>query len=772
MNVQKIINTYRFLFLCVIASAVALAVGSCSTTKRLEDGEVLYTGVKKISINTTDGDKFPGEVKSQVVEAVDVKPNGSLYSPYYRWPVQPGLWVYNNWNDSAKSGFKHWLYELLVSDPVLISDVKPELRVEMLNSVLNDNGYFGSKVEYELLYNKKDRKQARINYSIDVLPPYRYRNISFFKANTPLENTIDSLARRESHLREGARYCTDSLSVVRINITNYLRNKGYYFFRPEYIEFLADTTKTDARQVDMRLVLADNIPEKALQKYYVGNIEAVVQNYFGIGVPDTMVARNCTVVKYNPIRLRKNLVPSNISMRKGRLFTVRGLERTQENLSRLGIFSSVNIDVTPLDSVRGDTLDVTLRCRLDMPLETKFEIQAASKSNSYIGPSAVLGLTNKNIFGGGEQLRSELKFAYEWQTGKKAQSKLNTYEVGLNFTLAFPRLLAPKFVDRSRRYINWTNINMGFDLVNQPKYYKMFDFNIGFNWEWHANRHSLNSFSPFTLKYTHLFDYSDEFLEIVGSNASLADSYSSKFIPMMTYSYTYDRQISKNKKINWNITLSEAGNVAYCVMALAGSPKGTDEMEFFGTPMSQFVKLQTQLVYSYQFHPDNWLVTRVFLGAEHAYGNSADVPFSERFYVGGSNSIRAFPVRSIGPGSFHEDYAFYMFYNQTGTFKYEMNLEYRFPIFSVLKGAMFIDAGNVWLLKKLDYMPGGELTLKSFVKDMALGTGVGLRADMGFIVVRADLGIGLHNPTSDVTKYFNMPFKDSLSLHLAIGYPF
>lgn len=773
MKRERSILSYRLLLLGLLAVAMSLAVCSCSTTKRLDEGEVLYTGVKKISINTPKGEKVPSEVKSQVVSAVNVKPNASIYSPYYRLPIQPGLWVYNNWNDSAKSGFKHWLYELLVSEPVLISDVRPELRVEMLNSVLNDNGYFGSNVNYELLRSKRDPKQAKIIYSMDVMQPYRYRDISFFKATTPLQYYIDSLAQREGHLRKGARYCTDSLSAVRVNITNRLRNKGYYFFRPEYIEFLADTTN-GFRQMDLRLTLADNIPPNALRKYYVGNVQAVVQNYFGVGVPDTMVTKQCTVVKYNPIRLRKNLIPSNIAMQRGRLFTVRGLERTQENLSRLGIFSAVNIDTTPLDSVVGDTLDVYLNCKLDMPLEAKFEIQAASKSNSYIGPSAVVGLTNKNLFGGGEQLRSELKFSYEWQTGKKVQKKLDSYEVGLNFTLAFPRLLAPKFVDRSRRYINWTNITMGFDLVNQPKYYKMFDFNIGMNWEWHANKHSLNSFSPFTLKYTHLFDFSDEFMDIAMSNISIANSFSNKFIPMMIYSYTYDRQYGKKKKLNWNVTLSEAGNVAYCIWALAGAEKGMDAKELFGTPLSQFVKAHTQLVFSYQFYPDNWIVSRVFVGAEHAYGNSTEVPFSEQFYVGGSNSLRAFPVRSIGPGSYRNpDAELMQFYDQTGTFKYEMNFEYRFPIFSVVKGAIFLDAGNVWLLKKDELRPGGELTLKSFVKDMALGTGVGVRLDMDFIVVRADLGIGLHNPyPTDVSGYFNMPFKDSLSLHLAIGYPF
>lgn len=769
-------NTRSFLKILamLLTTCCMLVAVSCSTTKRLADDEVLYTGVEDVEMKTPQGDdKLPRSVSKQLVAAVNVKPNASLLSPFYRWPIQPGLWVYNNWNDSTKSGFKHWLYELLVSDPVLISDVKPEVRVKMLSTVMDNNGYFGSKTSYEILYSKKDPKQAKILYTVQSLDPYLYREIDFFKATTPLEHEIDSMARKEPHLRVGARYCTDSLSIVRINITNQLRNNGYYFFRPEYIEFLADTT-IESRHVALKLKLADNIPEKALNKYYVGNVTASVKNYFEYGVPDTMTTNNCTVIKYNPIRLRKNLVPSCISMRKGRVFSVRRLERTQENLSRLGIFSSINIDTTPLDSVQSDTLDIFISCKLDMPIETKFEIQGVSKSNSYLGPSAVIGLTNKNLFGGGEQLNSSLNFSYEWQTGKKVQNKLDSYEVGLDFTLAFPRLLAPKFVDRSRRYINWTNVSMSFNLLNQPKYFRMFDFNLGFNWEWHANRYSLNMFSPLSIKYTHLFSMTDEFFDLALDNPVIAASFTDQLMPMMTYSYTYDRQYGDNEKFNWNITVSESGNIACGILSLAGSKNEYGEKTLLGTEVSQFVKLSTQAVYSYQFHHDNWLVTRAYVGVAHAYGNSTSMPFSEQFYVGGSNSLRAFPLRSIGPGSFHDEDEIMGFYDHTGTFKFELNFEYRFPIISYFKGALFIDTGNVWLLEDDEYRPGGLLTLKSFFKDLAIGTGVGLRFDMDIIVVRADLGIGLHCPyDTGKNRYFNLPsFKESLSFHLAIGYPF
>ena len=765
------ITLHKILSFLALVSTVLIICG-CSTTKRLEDDEILYTGVTDIVFNAPANEKIISSVDDQILDAVNVKPNGSIISPYLRSPLQLGLWVYN-WGDTTMTGFKRWIYNRLAKQPVLISDVKPEMRIEMINDILNNNGYFGSKAHYELRYNKRDAKQARIHYNIDLTTPYKLNNVEFFKADTDVELYIDSLARAEAYLSPGNRYCTDSLEIVRTNITNTMRNRGYYFFRPEYIEYLADTTFGN-HTLALKLKLVDNIPPKAMRKYYIGNIETDVYNYFGRGRPDTTLLQKCTLIKHNPVRVRNTMISSAISMRKGRVFSVKSVERTQSNLSRLGIFSSVDINTTPLEEVTDDTIDVNVICKLDMPIETKFEVQAASKSNSYLGPSAVLGLTNKNIFGGGEQLTTELKFAYEWQTGKNAGNKLNSYEAGINFSLAFPRLLAPKFVDRSRRYINWTNISLNADIINRPKYFKMLNVSLGMKWEWHANRYSLNEFSPLTLKYTNLLSCTPDFLIMAFDNPAIMNSFDSQFLPMMTYSYTYDRQIDSDHKINWNLSLAESGNVLCGIWTLVGAGSGKYAKELIETPISQFVKASTQLTYSYQFFPGHWLVSRAFIGAAHAYGNSSEVPFSEQFYVGGSNSLRAFPARSVGPGHYHDSESFFQFYDQAGTFKLEMNLEYRFPIIGFLKGALFVDAGNVWLLSEDTYRPGAKITTRSFFKDIALGTGIGLRFDFGFIVVRGDLGIGIHYPyETEKSSYYNMSsFKNSLSLNLAIGYPF
>ncbi len=264
-----------------------------------------------------------------------------------------------------------------------------------------------------------------------------------------------------------------------------------------------------------------------------------------------------------------------------------------------------------------------------------------------------------------------------------------------------------------------------------------------------------------------------DFDSIMAANPAVAQSFKSQFIPQMSYTYTFDRNIGRNNNLNWTFTLTEAANIFWAIYRACGK-KG--EKELFGTPFSQFVKGQTQLVYGRRILPgEHWLVSRVAVGAAHAYADSTEVRYSEQFYVGGANSIRAFTVRSIGPGSYKppvgqpEEY-----FDRTGTFKFEANVEYRFPIMGPLHGAVFVDTGNVWLLRNDPLRPGGLLQGKTFFKDLALGTGAGLRFDISMLVLRADLGIGIHAPYETSRHgYYNMEsFKKSLAFHLAIGYPF
>jgi outer membrane protein assembly factor BamA len=765
---------HRFSHIILVGLTLIL-LASCSTTRRLDDDEQLYTGINKIDYiyNSDDNSaKVSADVRDQVYEAVEVAPNNYISLLGCRSPLPLGLWVYNNWSN-PQSGLKHWLYEKLVEEPVLVTDVRPEVRSQMVNEILNNNGYFRSKTTYELV-SGRNKKKASVRYNIHPGTPFAFNRMELLPDSSHLNHFIDSLAKRDTYLRAGSRYCTDSLSAARTRIANSLRNRGYYFFKPEYIEYLADTL-VQPGTVAMRLDLCSNITENAKKQYRTGDVTIYVNRYRGRArTVDTISTSVGTLIQQQPMRLRQSVITDNVTFRRGRTFSVRDMDRTQNYLSRLGIFSAVSIEAEADTLSDSRDLDVTINCTLDQPLEASIEVNGSSKSNSYIGPGITLGVTNKNIFGGGEQLAVTLNGSYEWQTGHDNKGGIfNSYEAGITTSLSFPRLLAPRFIPRRRRQINWTRFSLNADLLNRPHFFKMAQFNMAMSYDWQATRRATMSFTPFKLTYTKLINTTQEFDSIMSANPAVALSFQDQFIPQMSYGYTYERQYNANNKLNFTFSVQEAGNIFWGIYQLAGN-KG--QKELFGTPFSQFVKGQMQLVYSRRIAgTDSWLVCRGAVGAAHAYGNSSEVPYAEQFYCGGANSVRAFTVRSLGPGSYHDANAGSTgYFDQTGTFKFEANLEWRFPLVSILNGALFVDSGNVWLLKDDPTRPGGQLKGSSFLKDLALGTGAGLRVDLGMIVVRGDLGIGIHAPyETGKSGYYNMTsFKNSLAFHLAIGYPF
>lgn len=747
---------------------------SCSTTRRLEEGEVLYTGLKKVEYVTDSATRLSSDLKEEIHDNVFVAPNNYWKLLNWHYPFPLGLWVYNNWPNPEK-GFRHWLYEKLAADPVLLSDVRPEVRTKMAEQTLQNNGYFRGKATYTLYPSKSNKRKASVGYTVYPGPAFRFGKFEYLPDTSQVNTLINSIAERDGYLRSGKQYSVDSLSAARIRITNELRTRGYYYFTPDFIEYLADTVATPG-EIQMRMVLGSNMPKSVIEPYRTGKVRIYIDrpNHRSRQEPDTIELPRMTIIRQMPTRLRKGTVSDNVTFRPGKIFSVRDMDRTQSYLSRLGIFSSVSINAIADTTSAARLLDVDVFCTLDKPLEASIEVNASSKSNSYLGPGITLGLTNRNIFGGGEQLAVKLTGSYEWQTGSSNKGGVfNSYEVSLTTSLSFPRLLAPRFIPRRRRQINWTRFSINADLLNRPHYFKMAQFNMGMSYDWLATRHVNMSFTPLKLTYTKLMHTTHDFDSIMAANPAVAQSFMSQFIPQMQYSYVYDRQFGRDNRLNFSFTVQEAGNLFWSIYQLAGKH---GEKTLFGTPFAQFVKGQTQLVYSYRTGPgDSWLVTRAAVGAAHAYGNSSQVPYAEQFYCGGANSVRAFTVRSLGPGSYRPPHATSSdYFDQTGTFKFEANMEYRFPIAGPLHGAIFLDAGNVWLLKEDPQRPGGKLKASTFLKDLALGTGLGLRVDIGMLVVRGDLGIGIHAPYDTGKRgYYNMTsFGKSLAFHLAIGYPF
>lgn len=762
----------------ILLFVVLFAGAGCSTTKRIPDGEVLYTGVKKMRIEPMiEGEKIPGYVMSAVKEPLSVAPNNPLFSPYVRSPFPFGLWVYNKFYTTREKGFKHWMYKKFAKEPILISKVQPDLRLKVVDDILANYGYFNATSHYELLYDKRNKKKARVSYWVNVPEPYTYSNISYPPVVCPVTAIIDSL-KSTSLLKVGAQYNIDTLTLERNRITSVLRNKGYYFFQPEYIEYQADTTQQRLK-VDLRMVLKQGIPPVALKIYSVGDIHVSLQNVVP-GAPDTMRFAGLNVAYQRPLKIRPKVLAGSIELEQGKLYTVEAQNKTQANLNKLGIFRYVNLNTTSPDSLKGaDSLNVYIDGAFDMQLESEFEVDVSSKSNSFIGPGAIFSVSNKNLFKGGEIIGVHLNGAYEWQTGSRESesnsSLLNSYEFGLNISLTFPRLLAPKFIPRNKKYGARTTFQVGTDLMNRPKYFRMISFSGSAGYDFQTTPYSFHNLTVFKLVYNKLLNTSESFNQTMDENPAIALSFKDQFIPSMSYTYTFDRTFG-GKQVNrlfWQNSVTSAGNILSGVMGIFGrkTPK-----TLFGSQFSQFIKNVSEIKFYHRVGSSNWIASRFLVGVGYAYSNSTVMPYSEQFYIGGANSIRAFTVRSLGPGSYHpaaNNKNAYL--DQTGNFKMEANIEFRFKIYGRLNGAVFLDAGNIWLLKNDPLRPGGELRWKGLFNEIALGTGCGLRYDISYLVLRLDLGIGLHTPYENPDKhgYYNISkFKDAMGLHLAIGYPF
>jgi len=406
-----------------------------------------------------------------------------------------------------------------------------------------------------------------------------------------------------------------------------------------------------------------------------------------------------------------------------------------------------------------------------------------------------MGVTRRNAFRGAEKIDINVHGSYEWATGQNS-SNMNNYEYGADASVEFPRIIAPFIsssrvqrdstggVVRTQRFFSTptTLAKASTDIIRRPGYYKMHVVSGEWTYRWQTSAQSRHEFSPLTVKYQFMNSHTSDFDTLVVKNPYLAVTMQDYFIPEMRYTYTYTSPSSYLHPIRWETTVSESGNGVALYDVLTGKKWNDKDKTMFKNPYSQFLKLETDFTKTWTFDAVSKLVGHVNAGIIYAYGNSDWLPNSEMFFVGGANSIRAFSVRGIGPGNFpgvSQKSLSYML--QNGDVKFVCNLEYRRQIFGSLYGAVFLDAGNVWYLKDSwdtsDNPMAGYTTqfkFQNLFKQMAVGTGVGIRYDMDFLVIRLDWGVALHYPfETSKSGFYNIErFKNSHTLHFAIGYPF
>lgn len=448
---------------------------------------------------------------------------------------------------------------------------------------------------------------------------------------------------------------------------------------------------------------------------------------------------------------------------------------------------------------------MTINCIFDKPYDFYIEAYGKGKTSGRYGPEAIIGLTKRNAFRGGEKLNLRIHGSYEWSASSDDDGRdhlgLNNYEYGAEASLQFPRLVNP-FVTPPRK--RWereerktaeaaekglvyipkgpriyyttpsTTLKASVDVLNRSKYFKRHVVSGELTYQWQPNERNSYSFSPLTLTYEYMHNVTDRYLELIDSVPYLEVSLADQFIPKMMFQHTFMSPARYKSPIKIWTTVSEASNILSAGYAAFGRRWSEKDKKLFKNPFAQFVKIDANLTKVWSLGEKSGIAAHVNLGTLWAYGNSRFAPYTEQFYVGGANSIRAFNARQIGPGRYRSTQRRRSYVEQTGDIKIQFNLEYRPHLMGSLYGAVFLDAGNVWTMHYDDGRPEGHFKFKNILNEMALGTGVGLRYDIGYFMIRLDWGLGLHVPyETGKTGFYNISkFKDAQAFHLAIGLPF
>lgn len=768
----------------IIASCVMALATACSTTKSIPEGDQLFTGLKAIEYDAPEKGEHFTTTQEEIGAALATAPNGSLFgSSSVRTPLPVGLWVWNQFVNS-KGAVGKWLLRSFGTKPVLMSWVNPELRASVATEVLRAHGYFRGKVTHEVV-TQRNPKEAKILYKVRMNHLFTIDSLSYLNF-PPMADSLIRATRSKALIEKGDAFDVTTLEGERTRVTNLLRNNGYFYYQSSYASYLADTVTAPGR-VLLKFQSASNIPQVAKRRWYIGNIDIDLRKQFMETLNDSVKRRRLTV-HFNGRRapVRTPVILNAMSMRSGRLYSYSDYEESVAKVNQTGLFSMVDFAFTPRDTTGlNDTLDLRLNCVFDKPYDLYFEGNLTGKTNNRFGPGVVLGLIKRNAFRGGELLDIKLKGNYEWQTGHQAEgtsSRFNSYEYGFDVSLQMPRLVVPyaNYIRRQMRQrfrkngfyvVPTTTLKVSSDIISRANFFKRHVVSGELTYNVQTSVTSRHQFSPLVFSFEFMRSSTAAFDSILMVNPYLLYTMQDQFVPKMQYIYTYTSPKSYRNPLWWQTTLSESGNILSLAYLAAGNSWGQKDKQLFSNPYAQFVKIESELVKTWQLSEHSQLVGHLSAGVMWAYGNSIRAPYSEQFYVGGANSIRAFTVRSIGPGEYHNPSSADFYYlDQTGDMRIVANLEYRPRLFGNLYGALFLDAGNVWELSN-DYREGGQFRWNKCIEEMALGTGVGLRYDLDFLVIRLDWGVGLHVPYK--SGFYNVgSFKDSQSIHFAIGYPF
>jgi len=756
----------------LVFSGIIFLLCSCVTTKYVPEDERLLS---KVEIKNPSSSISKQEIKTYVRQQENLKILGF-------WKFNLGIY---NLSGKKEKKINNWLKKIgeapVIFDPSLV-----DKSVSQMTLFLNNQGYYLAEVTDTIRYPSK--KKAKVTYKINAGHRYRIKDV-FYRIE---DDSIKSLILNDSVnslLRRGRAFTVNLHDQERERITRMLNNQGFYGFSKEYINFELDSMHGNYLISDT-LVVENYIKQypddnEHHTKYSIREVifhvggssqDVILEGITSFQFTDTLNYQGFKIVYNNKLDFKPNVLINSNYINPGNLYRIDLVERTHLLLSSLRIFRYININFRVIEGVFDKNGNKQIDCIIHLiqsdDKSHAFDIEGTNSSGNF-GAAGSFTFQHKNIFKGAELFSISARIAQQDQFIYKSQKLFNTIEAGGEASILFPKFLLPIRIERFRqRYNPYTNLSLSYNYQQRPDYTRTIA-NARMAYSWRASRTTAHNFSLFDFNYVDIPHISTEFKSRIDSTF-LYNIYQNHLILSTNYTITYSHQTVGRypnlTHIRYNI--EAAGNLLNLFMPLISTKSEENYYRLFGVRYAQYIKNEIDITFHNRLNRLTSIIYHFFAGVGIPYGNLDILPFAKRYFSGGAYSLRAWTVRGIGPGFVQIDHS--NFYNQTADLRLEANLEYRFKLFWILEGAFFLDAGNIWDIRKRNARDEGLFKFDEFYKQIALGTGFGTRFDFKFFLFRIDFGLKIYDPSVPQGIRWRPArySRDDYAFNFGIGYPF
>lgn len=774
-------NKY-FVSQLILFLAFLIFLGSCNSTRYVPEGKYL---LNRISIKVDDKNLKKEELKTHIKQKENLRILGI---------IKFHLGIYNLSSAKKDNG---WL-KRIGEAPVLYDEFQTNRTKEQLKLYLKNKGYYNAVVKDSLDIDQ-NRKKLNLIFIIQAKQPYRIQNYRYSINDNSLRNIIlkDSVNQL---IRRNSIFDLDVLNAERQRLVTSLKNKGFYKFSEDFISFKADTNFYNHR-VDLTMKVDDASTKSAgngtvrHQKYkirdYIINPDVLSADLPGdqpVEKTDTIRDGDYVFIYSGRMKYKPELFYNVNRMKDSAYYCLQNAEKTYRALNRLKQFKLININFVETNTSDKDSVPL-IDCKmqlLPLPRQNISVDVEGTNSSGNLGIAGNLNYEQRNVFGGAEVFDLQLRGARErQQLINNSSLNFNTREFGIESSLTIPKFLS--FIYGKQWFtfqIPETKFTVGYNYQSRPDYTRTIT-NLKFGYNWKTSNYQYHTLNPVDLNYVVLTQFNPAFINSI-EDLFIKSSFTDHLILASNYSWMYNTQnVNKHEDYKYyRINLESAGNLLslYSTLVNKGKTSVLDTVthqissyyEVLNTRFAQYLKGDFESRFGHVIDDQSSVVGRAFLGIGVPYGNFGVLPFEKKYFTGGANGIRAWQVRSLGPGSYRAPANIYP--NQSGDIKLEANLEYRFKLFWLMEGALFTDAGNIWAINSRDNRPGALFKFDEFYKQIAIGSGFGLRFDFTYFLFRLDLGMKMRDPSLSAGKRFipgNYKItSNDLNLSFAIGYPF